>query len=136
MDEKWWEYRNNGSNWESSMKGRIRSLNRNKMVKMDIIQNHRERQSTGRENILCRKVSMDLRSDKMLLDGLSFFLEALLSAVLADASFVEHSTPFRIFKSALIKFCVLLLPLWVSYSHFYFLCNVRWLIHFQVRSVH
>lgn len=136
MDEKWWEYRNNGSNWESSTKGRIRSLNRNKMVKVDIIQNHRERQSTGREDILCRKVSMDLRSDSMLLDGPSFFLEALLSTVLADASFVEHSTAVSIFKRALIKYCVLLLPLCSSHSHFYFLCNVRWLIHFQVRSLH
>lgn len=61
---------------ESSIKGRIRKQNRKKRGKMDIIQNHRERQSIGRDG-LCRRKSIDLRSDCMLLDDPSFFLEAL-----------------------------------------------------------
>lgn len=62
-----------------------------------------------------------MRSDQGLLDGPSFLVTALLSAEWVAACFVKQSTAVSIFKGTLIKFCILPLPLWTSYSHLYFL---------------
>lgn len=115
---------------KGSAEGRLRILHRKKMGKMDIIQNHRETKYRKRGH------SVWPEKWQCAVEWPHFFLEALLSAVSADACFVRQSTTVSILKGTPIRFWLLSLPLWSCSHHSCFLCNVIWLIPFLIRSVH